>query len=363
MKPRIKGVFAKMTTHFSELAKAAAVDGIVDPQEVLALRRQGWGDGIIVREEAEALFALNDAVVDRGQEWCDFFVEAIGELILNGTEPKRQCNEKEARWLIDQVDRDGVVESFVELETMVRIVERAENVPTLLKDYVLEQVEKEVLSGTGPTRCGGELSDTHISEAECKILRRVIFSSGGYGPAAVSRFDAEMLFRLKDATLAEANAPEWGDLFVDGVANYLRGFTMAHAQLSPERRLELDAFMNDRSSSVAGFMGKVVRNTPNMRENLQLAFGRKGTGQAAKPKGPTPDGVFERLNTKIAEMNENFEYATGAEGSRTDYYSDFAAGDIVTSSERTWLNEQVQSDDQVDELEKQLLERLAHDRS
>ena len=44
-------------------------------------------------------------------------------------------------------------------------------------------------------------SSPHITAAECRILRRVIFASGGYGPAAVSRYDAEMLFRLKDETL------------------------------------------------------------------------------------------------------------------------------------------------------------------
>ena len=58
-----------MTTHFTELAQRAAADGQVTSQEVLALRRQGWGDGIIVREEAEALFALNNALDFRDEEW------------------------------------------------------------------------------------------------------------------------------------------------------------------------------------------------------------------------------------------------------------------------------------------------------
>ena len=138
-----------MTTHFTELAQRAAADGQVTSQEVLALRRQGWGDGIIVREEAEALFALNNALDVRDDEWCDFFVEAIGEFVLNGTPPRLQCDDEEAEWLIAQVDHDGKLESMVKLETIVRIIERAENVPVLLKNYVLEQVEREVLKGWG----------------------------------------------------------------------------------------------------------------------------------------------------------------------------------------------------------------------
>lgn len=310
-----------MTTHFTELAQAAAADGKVCSEELLALRRQGWGDGIIVREEAEALFALNESLEERSDEWADFFVEAIGEYVLNGTEPKRMCNEAEARWLIAQVDRDGVVESIVELETIVRIIERAENVPSLLKDYVLEQVEKEVLKGTGPTRCGGELSDVHITPAEAKILRRVIFASGGYGPAAVSRFEAEMLFRLKDATLAEENAAEWDDVFLDGVSNYLKGFALQSAQIDHARAKELEAFVTDNKANIGRFIGRVVREVPQSRNHFGKVFGKK------QDSGPS----FE-------EQAE--------------------AGEAITDYEQEWLDTMIESDGEVDELERRLIARI-----
>ncbi|MEE4288814.1 MAG: hypothetical protein V2J14_05540, partial [Erythrobacter sp.] len=264
-----------MTTHFAELARRAAADRSVSPEEVLELRRQGWGDGVIHKDEAEALFALNNALEDRSEEWVDFFVEAIGEFVLNGTPPRLQCSREEAQWLIAQVDHDGVVESMAELEAIVRIIERAENVPVLLKDYVLAQVEREVLTGTGPTRCGGELSATHISAAECRIIRRVIFASGGHGPAAVSRFDAEMLFRLKDETLAEENAAEWDDLFLDGVANYLKGFTLQNAQLSHERKQELNAFIADNKANVGRFFGRMVKEAPSVANSMGVVFGKR----------------------------------------------------------------------------------------
>jgi hypothetical protein len=141
-----RGFDRAMTTHFIEIAQRAAADGKVAADELLALRRQGWGDGIITRGEAEAIFAVNNSLKERSNEWCDFFVEAIGEFVLNGTPPRLQCNDEEAQWLIDQIDHDGVTESMVELETMVRIIERAENTPDRLKNYVLAQVEREVLT-------------------------------------------------------------------------------------------------------------------------------------------------------------------------------------------------------------------------
>jgi len=311
-----------MTTQFIAVAQAAAADGRITAEELLALRREGWGDGIITRAEAEALFVLNNALQHRSEEWCDFFVEAIGEFVLNGTPPRLQCSEEEAEWLIAQIDHDGVVESMVELETLVRIIERAENTPDRLKNYVLKQVEREVLTGTGPTRCGGQLSATHISAAECRIIRRVIFASGGHGPAAVSRYDAEMLFRLKDETLAEENAAEWDDLFIDGVANYLKGFTLQNAQLSHDRKRELEAFVADNKATVGRFMGRVVREVPRVGNHFGKVFGKKA--------------------------------ATGPH-----YEALASAGEVVTDYESEWLEAMIAADGEVDELESRLIARIA----
>jgi len=311
-----------VTTQFVQVARAAAADGQITADELLALRREGWGDGIITREEAEALFALNQALHQRSPEWVDFFVEAIGEHVLNGTPPRLQCSLEEAEWLIAQVDADGKVDSMAELEALVRILERAENTPDRLKDYVLAKVEHAVLHGTGPTRHGGDLSATHITAAECRIVRRVIFASGGHGPAAVTRHDAEMLFRLKDATLADENAAEWDDLFLDGVANFMKGFALPSAQLSHDRKRELEAFVADNQVSLGRFMGRVVREVPNVGNHFGMVFGKK------KPAGP-------------------------------DYDALAAEGEKVTTFESEWLDRMVQADGEVDELETRLIARLA----
>jgi len=319
-----------MTTHFSDLARRAAADGSVSSAELLALRQQGWGDGVIHKDEAEALFALNNALDERSEEWVDFFVEAIGEFVLNGTPPRRQCNIEEANWLIAQVDHDGVTESMAELEAIVRIIERAENVPVTLKDYVLKQIEREVLTGVGPTRCGGELSAAHISSAECRILRRVIFASGGHGPAAVSRFDAEVLFRLKDETIGDENAPEWDDLFLDGVTNFLKGFTLQNAQLSHDRKLELKAFVEDNRANVGRFFGRMVKETPKVANSMGVTFGKR----KSPPQGQT-------------------SYQA------PDYTSLEAAGEVITDEESEWLEAMIDADGEVDDLESRLLARLA----
>ena len=312
-----------MSMQFADLARAVAADGEVAAQEIIALRRLGWGDGQITRAEAEAIFAINRAIERPSGEWVDFFVEALGEFVLNGTEPRGLCDEEEAQWLMRALDEDGRLETMAELELLVRVIERARNVPDALKHYALKQIELTVLHGTGPTRFGGELSHTYITGAECRLMRRIVFASGGHGPAAVTRFDAEMLFRIKDATRGAGNSPEWQQLFVDGVANYLKGFTLTKAQLSHERQRELEAFIADNNASVARFMGTMAREIPQVRNHFGKVFGRKPG------------------NASFAELE--------------------AGGKLVTENEKNWLDAMIGADGEVDELERALLDRVAED--
>lgn len=309
-----------MSFQFSDLARRVADDGEVSAEELLSLRQLGWGDGKIYREEAEAIFEINRNLGKPSDEWVDFFVEAIGEFVLNGTEPRGMCSDDEARWLIGALDQDGKLDTMAELELLVRVVEKAQNVPEFFKHYVLRQIEQVVMTGLGPTRCGGELSATHISAAECRLLRRVIFACGGYGPAAVSRHDAELLFRLKDATLQDENSPLWDDLFVDGVANYLKGFQLQNAQLDHARVKELESFVADNKARVGRFIGAMAREVPQAGNHFGKVFGRNDKGQ--------------------------------------NYTEAAAAGNLVEDFEQEWLEKMIDADGEVDDLERALLARI-----
>jgi hypothetical protein len=302
-----------MTMHFADIARQAAADRAITAEEILALRRAGWADGVMKPDEAEAAFALNDALVEPTPEWSDFFVEAIGEFVINGTSPKGYVSEDNAAWLIARIDRDGALQGMTELELLVRVLERSQNVPEQLKAYVLQQIEQAVLTGSGPTR-RGELSPGHVNAAEALILRRVLFAPAGDGPAAVSCAEAELLFRLKDATLGAANALEWKQMFVQGVANYLQGVASRNAQISRERASELEAFVADDSSSVTGFLGRMAKGAPNA---FGVVFGRKQ---------PERD--------RLAELR---------------------SAEDVTADERQWLDTHINADGQIDAYEQALV--------
>jgi hypothetical protein len=175
----------------------------ITDNEVLKLRRYVWADGSISPDEASQLFDLNDAA-SPSNDWSDFFVEAMCDYLIGRGQPRGYVTDADADWLMFHINRDGRVDSFAELELIVKLFERAEYVPESLKRFALTAIQQIVLTGEGPTRRGGDIAPGRIDDAEVALLRRLIFARGGDGPAKVSRTEAELLFRWKDATLEAA---------------------------------------------------------------------------------------------------------------------------------------------------------------
>jgi hypothetical protein len=293
----------------------------VSADELRELRQRLWADGGISQAEAEELFARN-AAVQPSNEWTDFFIEALSGYLIENSQPRGYVSEEAAAWLIRQIEQDGRVESQAELELIVKLLEHADYAPESLKTFAVAEIEKTVLTGSGPTRRGGGLTPGRIDDSEVALLRRLIFAPAGDGPAKVSKAEAEMLFRLKDATLATANSTEWKKLFVQGVANHL----MAHqvfAAPSPEDELRMEApYKADPFGHILSKLGDHIANPHEFGEAL---FG-------------------EDQDERIAAFNRSV-----------------AADAQVTSGEADWLKRLFEKDGARDELEQALVDFLAED--
>ena len=310
-----------MSMEFGPLAVAAASDGTISAEEILELRRTGWADGAITPDEAEALFAANDACAAPSPEWCDFFIEALSTFIVQTVPPAGYIDDEMGDELIARIDCDGKLGTLAELELLVRVLEIANNAPDRLKAYALGQIEEAVLSGEGPTR-HGDLTAKGINETECTLLRRLIFAPAGDRPAAVSKAEAEMLFRLKDAALYDVNAPEWEKLFVQGVANYLFGFG-GHEPLSRARAAELEHFMSQECAGIGGFLGRMFTSKPDV------------------------DGAF-------GSLLDIGQHAPDSDGTAEDAAE-------LTPEESSWLTDMLEADEELDPLEKALLAWVAEE--
>ncbi len=309
-----------MTEPLFDFTSQVKAKGVITAEDVLALRHIVWPDGKIDPTEADAIFDLNSALKDSPREWVDFFVEAIDTYVVHEQTPVGYVDDAKADWLIGRIDSDGRVDSLGELELLVKILEDATNVPEALKAYAIKQIETIVMTGSGPTRDGGTLDPGTITAAEVKLLRRVMYAQAGDGPALVSTAEADMLFRLKDATLNAANAPEWAVFFVQAVGNHL----MAHSDyrpLSRDRAAQLDAFMNDTHVSIGGFFGRML---------------------AAGPMS-------------------GFHDLFGSKASQPDHDEAVAADQAITPDEVAWLKAEVEADHNLDPIEKQLLSFIAEE--
>ena len=128
-----------------DAVKAAVVaDGIVDAGEVEMMKKVIYGTGgaggsDVSREEADMLFAINDATTDNeghDASWMSFFVEAICKHVLEDKQSPNEIDEDEGEWLIAKIGKDGKVDAN-EKELMRQIKAKA----TKIEGKLMFQIE------------------------------------------------------------------------------------------------------------------------------------------------------------------------------------------------------------------------------
>jgi hypothetical protein len=305
-----------MSQDFASLSAAIKAKGEITDTDTLAVRRVVWPDGVLQPHEVDEIFALNTACEKRSRDWVDFFVEALNHYLVRQTAPVGYIDAANADWLMAHIDSDGKVDSLAELELLAKLLETATAAPASLTVYALKQIERAVMMGTGATRTGGTYNPGVIDAAEVVLLRRLLFAQAGEGATIISRDEAELLFRLKDATLGAENAAGWHPFFIQAVGNHL----MAHSDYKPlsiDDAKRLDAFTREPRVCIGGFMSKML--SLNGTAEIGKLFGRK------------------------------------ASRSSVEHEDAVAASEALTTNEVAWLKAQMLKDSNLDEVEKALL--------
>jgi hypothetical protein len=295
-----------MTFSFSDFTAALKRGHRVTPEDVLGVRRAVWPDGRVSDAEAGLVFDLNRLIAEPSGEWRDFFLDALTDYVVNQKPPRGYVDEANADWLMGEVDRDNAPVSRLEIELVVKVVERALNCPARLRNWALARLEEAVVRG-----------NRTIDAGECALLRRLVFAPGGEGALVVGDDEAETLWRLKDACLGSDNAPEWKTLFVQAIGNHLMAWSN-YQPLARDEAARLEAFVNDSRSSVLGFFSRM--------------------------RGASP----------LSEARTLFKDAP-----RIDYDAALAAAEDITPDELGWLDRHVEADGARDPYEEALLAFIA----
>jgi hypothetical protein len=108
------------------IISAMIVGRKVTAMDVAWLRREVFADGVVTREAADELFAVERSDIDKAPEWTDFFVETITDHTLWQARPTGTLSEEEAEWLLEQADSCMTVGA---LATLVNVLGEAQRAP------------------------------------------------------------------------------------------------------------------------------------------------------------------------------------------------------------------------------------------
>lgn len=290
----------------AKLAEEILSNGI-DADEVLRLRKEVFGDGIINRDEVNLLFHLNQRATEGNDEaWEDFFVEALSTYFVWKQKPEGYLSDEDTAFLVEHITRDGKIDDLTEFALLINIVGRLRVAPEEVIVLALEGVKETVLGG-GTVRFGPERRLPNVIDpADVGLIRSVIYAGGGGGSLTISRREAELVFELNDRTVEKENAPEWQTLFVQAIANYLMFPSGAPEPPDREEAGRRERWLEERRGT-----GALLKETMSSL-NTHL-FGRV-LGETVDAFRSTDDAMAqaERLATTEAYARETIDGAEAA---------------------------------------------------
>jgi hypothetical protein len=301
--------------------------GRIEAQHALQLRRMIYADGPVSKKDADILFSLNSACSKKDPAFAELFVEALTDYFVWQTEPRGYVTPEFARILIDNVTKDGHVETNTELALVLNVVHWARQCPEELVALVLESVRQSVLLSRDGA-LGGNRPRVSIGAGDVAILRKALHAPAGDGSLLVTRREAELLFTLNEATAAGKNDPEWTDFFSRAIANHLMNPMNAPFTPTIEDASRRERWLDERGSIgglLSGVGAALARGDVPVRKVFEEfdPFGAKAAKREAQE---------EALATKVRLSRES-----------------------IDADEARWVADRILRDGSIDENERALL--------
>ncbi len=266
-------------TKLPQIMATIAASGVVTPSDVVALRREVYCDDKVSRTEAEALLSLDHNVKQACPEWTEYFTQAMVQHIVHQSTPEGSVSEENAQWLIDNISKDGLVDTAGRLQMLIKVIEDAQTSPDSIQKFALSQVFKAIVYEKGVLTDSRVEKQQVISSSDVELIRRLLFAFRSDGGLAVTKCEAEFLFDLNDATLNNENDPSWSDLFVKAVGNYLmatlgNGVPVRTVSLEKTSEWTFDASL----SSMVGLLKSAVDAMQSPLEAAEAAVHNRNEG-------------------------------------------------------------------------------------
>lgn len=318
------------------MSEAAVLQNLVDrlcesgritADDVLALRRRVFPDGVITAAEAEAVFRLDHACAEKSAEWTRFYVDALTDYFVWQSTPRGYVEAARARELLDNVQHDGRIDGMSELELLLNVVHWCVDCPAELSRAALAAVKDSVLRPESAAYGAGR-APAVISPEDVELIRKLIYAPGSPGGITVTREEAELLFTLDRETLAEENADTWPDLFAKAVAS---------------------AVMFPRGAPRVPEAAEVLRRKRELEEGGSIGSLLAGIGKAAAGGDVRFREAFEEADIFGSERAQDLREREAVEAREA------LSRETVTAGEARWLVEQLEMSEGFSPAERQLL--------
>ena len=238
--------------------------GAVAPEDVLALRRSIYGNGVLTAGHVDAIFRVDQIIREECDPWREFYVDSLTDFFVWRSDPPKYITDDQGEFLIRNLLRDNKIAGITELELLVNLIHWAVSTPAELKVLVLEAVRDSVLFPDKALYATGRKAGV-ITAVDVEMIHRTIYGRGGFGDYTVSLPEADLIFELEDATAGAANADGWQGLLVKAIANYLmfpRGVPSVPTVEAYKRR---EAWLKERRG-VGNMLKEISRNAVSLEK-------------------------------------------------------------------------------------------------
>lgn len=310
-----------------ELDQNLRAKGAIDAGHAMQLRRMIYSKGSVTKNDADVLLKLDQACSKKDPAFAALYVEALTDYFVWQSEPKGYVTAELAKYLIENVTRDGHVSAKTELELVLNVVHWAREVPGDLVALVLDAVRQSVMLSR-ETAFGANRPQCAIGAGDVAILSKALHAPAGDGSLLITRREAELLFSLNDATKAGHNDPAWTDFFARAIANHLLNPMNPPVVPSRDEAAVREKWLDQRGS-VGQLLGGVA--TALARGNVPFAQ------------------VWEEVDPFGAAAAKK-EAAAGAKAA-----AERLAREQVDADEAKWVASRILADGAVDENEMALL--------
>ncbi|MBY2934636.1 hypothetical protein [Rhizobium leguminosarum] len=181
-------------------------------EDIVLLRKHAFPEGIRTSDDVVAMLALNNSCPEKCAAWNAFFVEQLAGFIVHYTYPQGSLDEINVAWIMRMFTTDGVVNSALELELILHVMEISADVPVELRALTLDQLRLAITDNIGGYKLSRAIDRRGITRQDIDYAMRIFRSVAEGGVIPVSSVEYGVLQQIEQATLRGANHPHWAGI-------------------------------------------------------------------------------------------------------------------------------------------------------